>query len=388
MKTRHKIIIDNLLGKPLVFVLNVLARTLGFILNIDHSLERPYRKIVVAKYVGLGSIIQATPLLRTLRENYPDAQITFVSSGAASGILKNIPEVDQTLSISDKNIFKVFTSTLRLVFDLWKIKPDLYIDLEFYSNYSSIIATVSKATNRLGFYKKDKAYRKGIYNYLFPFNVNTPVSLTYLQFAKAIGCKKIITDLKIQITNGEWETITAKLNLRANDLYVVINPNASDLRLERRWPKESYISLLRSLAKDFNNVKFVLIGNKSEAEYVQEIESPLRGAHPNIINSAGHLTLPELISLISQTQLMITNDTGPMHIAFALHKKTISLFGPCSPLQYGGPERAITFYKNTPCSPCVHKQLVSPCKGDNICMKLITDSEVLRAAKQSLEAAL
>lgn len=376
MKTKTKIRIDKLLGTPLVYCINALARFLGFILRIDHTLDKSFDTIVISKYVGLGSIIQATPLIQTLRQNYPKAKIIFITTSGGRVLLSHIPEIDETLCVSDKNLRQVISTSLKLLLRLWQLKPQLFIDLEFYSNYSSIITTLSMAKNRLGFYKEDKAYRKGVYNYLIPFSVDVPISKTYLQFAELIKCKNLITSLKIELNEGNhWQGIARKIAVSKRDAYVVINPNASDLRLERRWPKASFIQVINSFLAQNNTCKIVLLGDKSEMAYVSELEKELNNKEV-IINSAGQLNFSELIVLIAGAKWMLTNDTGPMHVAFAVKTKTISLFGPCSPAQYGGSENAISFYKKVHCSPCVHKYIIPPCHGDNQCMKQISVEEV------------
>ncbi len=364
--------------------MNAVARFLGFILNINHSLDRNFNTIVISKYVGLGSIIQATPLIQTLREKFPNSQIVFVSTKSNSTILNHIPEIDNVITVSDKNIIDILKTTCLLLFKLWKIKPELYIDLEFYSNYSSIITTFSKATNRLGFFKQDKKYRKGIYNYLVPFSINEPIAQTYLQFATLVGCKNYCGNLKIETPKISLSSnIEKKIGLINNQKYIVINPNASDLRLERRWPKQSFVQIISHLIKKYPHYKIVLVGNEIESNYVNEILTCVtESVKP--INSAGKLSLEELIFLISDAELMITNDTGPMHIAFALHTKTIALFGPCSPSQYGKTENTTVLYKHVHCSPCVHKYISPPCKGDNICMKNISVGEVENAIQVAL----
>jgi len=347
-------------------------------------LDKKFERIVISKYAGLGSIIQATPLIQTLRINFPDAKIIFVSTETNAAFLKHVGEIDEIVLVSDKNLQSVIKTSVSLLIKMWQVKPDLHIDLEFYSNYSGIITTLCKATNRLGFFKKNKNYRKGIYNYLVPFNINTPISETYLQFAHLVNCKQIITELKIDlIKDAEDNIFLQKAGLAKTDKYIVINPNASDLRLERRWPKENYTAVINYILKKYPTYKVVLIGNKIESVYVDEIVSFLP-LHSSLINSAGKISLTELIHLIAHAELMITNDTGPMHIAFALNVKTISLFGPCSPQQYGQVKNGITFYKKVECSPCVHTHLIPPCNGNNICMKNIQVNEVIQALAQSL----
>lgn len=330
----------------------------------------------------MGSIIQATPLIQTLRKNYPRAKIIFITTSGNAALLKHIPEIDEVILVSDNNIRSIIRTSFKLIIKLWRIEPELYFDLEFYSNYSGIITTLSKATNRFGFYNPEKAYRKGIYNYLVPFSVDAPISETYLQFTDLLKCDHKITTLKIELPSSHSE-FKNKIALAEGKKYIVVNPNASDLRLERRWPKNSFAEVLAFLLTHYPSHKIILIGNKTEAEYVNEIAHTFK-KDSNLIDSSAKLTLTELILLIAGADLMLTNDTGPMHVAFALKVKTISLFGPCSPKQYGTIKNGITFYKKVDCSPCVHTFLIPPCKGNNICMKNISVQEVKDALKESI----
>lgn len=389
MKLKSKILIDRIIGLPLVYALNVLARILGFLLRIDHSLNKPIKTIAVSKFVGLGSIIQATPLLQTLRKNYPEVTIVFISNESNKALLDHIVVVNKALTISDKGIFALLRSTTGLLFELWKLKPDLYIDLEIYSNYSSVIATMSLSKNRIGFFKNDKTYRKGIYTHMLFFNVKAPISQTYLQFARLLGCKSIITELSLNTGNIASDTvqiIDRKLNTTLQK-YIVVNPNASDLRLERRWDFENFVALINKICDEFPEHKLILIGAGNETAYVNRLSSQLL-SKSNVVDSSGKLSIKELLILIANSSLMITNDTGPMHIAFALKVKTVALFGPCSPQQYGEIGNTITIYKNTYCSPCVHEFIIPPCKGDNQCMKKIKVEEVLNSVRSQLDSTL
>jgi len=146
-----------------------------------------------------------------------------------------------------------------------------------------------------------------------------------------------------------------------------------------------FIFLMDQLAESFPTCQLVLVGSADEKEYVKKIYGAVAEKSKNILNTAGLLTINELISLIACSALMITNDTGPMHLSLALKKNTVALFGPCSPEQYNTPENTTIIYKKVHCSPCVHDFLISPCKGDNICMKKITGEEVFAVCKKMLE---
>lgn len=386
MNYKTKIKIDRLCGIPLVYGLNILARILGFFLRIDHSLDKPVKTIAVCKFVGMGSIVQSTPLLKTLRKDHPGARIIFITNVSNLVLFDFITEVDEVLCVSDKSIGSLIGSNIKLLLKLWKRRPEIYIDLEIYSNYSSVITTMSLAKNRMGFFKDDKMYRKGMYTHMMFFNIQSPVSQTYLQFARLMGSKDVITEVSINrfaLDVSLMKAINEKLAVSPADNYILVNPNASDLRLERRWPAENVIALIKIIAAEYPGLKIILIGDKNERVYVNSIASALK-EFPSVIDSSGKLSLPELIALISNAGLLITNDTGPMHLAFALKVKTVSLFGPCSPQQYGGMSNTISIYKNVYCSPCVHEFLIPPCKGDNQCMKKIAVAEVMDAVRKAM----
>ena len=389
MNTRIQIGIDKTLGAFLNVLLYSLVRIAGKILRINHNLNRPLERIVVCKLKGMGSIVQASALLATLRKNYPSAEIIFVSTQANKSILNFYGDsINGTIFIQDNTIFQLIKSSISALLKLWKFRPQVYIDIEVYSNYSSLLCTLSAASNRFGYYKSDKNYRTGLYTHLMYYNIKAPLSEIYLQMARILPIKEVVHELIPLILSNE---IQSNSNQRLREFnpqiessnYLVINPNASDLRLERRWPAEYFIQLIQEIRFLKPEMFFVLIGNKQEANYVKEIAKHFQEDN-QVIDSSGKLKLDELIAVMNHATGIITNDTGPLHLALALRKKTIGLFGPCAPDQYGQMQTCIPVYTNVYCSPCVHEFIKPPCAGDNQCMKRMKVSLVLDALKQLL----
>lgn len=381
MKTHTKVILDEWFGKAIVVLLNFFARFLGAILSIDHSLERAPRRIVVCKFLGMGSIIQATPLLRALRNNFQNAEIIFVTSSGNKILLESIKDVNQVYCIDDSGTLNVLRSMFQILLKFWKKKPDLYIDLETYSYFSTALATMSCARNRFGFYRIERNIRMGVYTHMMFFNSRAPIAQSYLQMARLTGCKIIEEKLyAFEISEADKKSAMEVLDMITSDShqeFIIVNPNASDLRIERRWPQEKFGALITKLHVLYPNKVFLFIGSKNESAWVEHIIEKLD--HPvkeKAFNTAGLFSLAELFAVINTAELVITNDTGPMHISFALGKSTVCLFGPASPAQYGQNPNAFGIYKNIYCSPCVHDFLTPPCKGDNQCMKQITVDEV------------
>ena len=376
MNTKKQIKADKIIGVFNSLFVNIIVRILGKILRIDHNLDKNFKTIAVCKYKGMGSIIQSTKLLQSLRNKFPGSRIIYISTNTNKSVLMKVNTIDNILLIDDKNAITLIISVFRLLSQLWRLKIDVYIDLEIYSNFSSLITTLSIAKNRLGFYRQASQYRMGIYTHMMYYNIKAPIANVYLQMSGLLNCN--ITDISFPTLNTiiEIDQINKIIGSKNKYRYIVINPNASDLRIERRWDKQNFIVLIDKINEIYPEKKIVLIGGKNEVDYVNTLCNDLK--HNNkVINLSGKTNLDELFGIIKYSELLITNDTGPMHIAFALNTKTLALFGPCSPNQYGHNQNTFIVYKNLYCSPCVHEFDLPPCKGNNQCMKQIKPDEVL-----------
>lgn len=375
MKTSTKVIIDKYAGGSIVFVLKNL-----FQLFNSKNTKKTFspKTIVVCKFLGMGSIVQSTPLLQTFKKLFPEVKIIYLTSISNKNFLEQISLIDESIIINDKSFFSTIISTLSCIRILFAKKADLFIDLELYSHFSKIFTIVSDADLKFGLtHATDK--NQNIYSSTFQMHTDRPVSESYLEMTKHFNPQEISRELyKFQVSNEKRNAVHKRFKISGE--YIVVNPNASDLRIERRWPKENFISLINKIAEADPTRKIVLIGSSFESNYVNEIYSSINlSQHKSIINTAGMLLTDELIALISGTTLMITNDTGPMHLSFALNRPTLALFGPASPIQFGNHTNSTAVYKKVSCSPCVHDHIKPPCGGDNICMKGIDVAEVYLA---------
>src|SRR3989339_526703 len=124
MKLKSKIYIDKLIGIPIVFSLNLIFRFFLLFKQEKEPDNSTIKRIVVCKFMGMGSIIQSTSLLMTLKNNFPNAQIVFVTSQKNHTLLQSFPFVDKILIVNDKTILNLFTSSIQTVFNLWINKAD------------------------------------------------------------------------------------------------------------------------------------------------------------------------------------------------------------------------------------------------------------------------
>lgn len=375
VNTKQQLNIDRFIARPVAWTLNYLVRLAGQILSLDHSLDKDFKRIAVCKFKGMGSIIQATPMLAAMRKKYPEAELIFVSTKANQAILEKIDLIDRVITIDDTSLWRLVKSNFSALSSLVKSRPDVYFDLEIYSHYSVIFTALTLSQNRIGFYLRSSSYRMGIYTHMMFYNPQVPISEVYLQLARLLGCGKESPPLfRLQ---GPLPTRFE------NKKYIVINPNASDLRLERRWSEENFRALIQKLVDKYPDHAILLIGSKTERPHVDKVMKGLERLD-RVENIAGKTNLAELIAVIDNARFMVSNDTGPMHIAFSTNTPVVCLFGPCSPDQYGHFQNSITIYKRVYCSPCVHEFQEPPCKGNNVCMKLIETEDVMKGLESLL----
>ena len=386
MTHRQRILADRLVAVPVAFLFNGIARLLGKWMRRDHSITSSnVNRIIVAKLIGMGSILQATPLLNALKRQFPHAIVTFVTMRSNRELVNRLSCVDEVLVLDDRNPFEMAVTTVQTIAALIRRRADLYFDLEVYSAFASLLALWAVTRIRIGFYRHSVAFKNGIYTHLVYFNTRMPVRQLYLQLGRVVGVPSDQPELTgpIRVDDGDRSGVLHLLSesagWRPHESYIVVNPNASDLLLERRWPADYFIDTLRQLV--LLGYQVALIGNIVELPYAQSLFDRLPPeVQSRVCNTAGCLALGELLALLEGAACVLTNDTGPMHMAIALERPTVCLFGPAHPEHYGQDlDYVDIFYSQVFCSPCLYEADKPPCHGNNICMQRIRPEPVVQA---------
>jgi lipopolysaccharide heptosyltransferase II len=143
------------------------------------------------------------------------------------------------------------------------------------------------------------------------------------------------------VVKSKWQT--------AGNRWIVFQPGAR--WLNKRWPASHFAGLIRSLAQRFAETRFAILGSKEERSLGETL---VQAAPERCLNLCGNTSLPEMIEWVRLCDLMVTNDTGPMHVAAALGTPLVALFGPTEPRRtgpYGQLENVLRL--DLPCSPCM-----------------------------------
>jgi ADP-heptose:LPS heptosyltransferase len=266
---------------------------------------------------------------------------------------------------------------------------DVVFDLEFFPRFSTIVSYLSGAGTRIGYYLP-KMWRGELLTHHIHFNPHRHV--TEIFAAQLAPFDIEVTDFRLSAPAVNADKL-AQLRQRLREYGVsedarllAVNVNASDLSTERRWPKDYFGELLNYITATYPQIMIVLIGAKDETGYVNTVYQSLSAqSQTQVLNLAGRLDIEELIALFTLSDLFITNDSGPLHIASSLGILTVAFFGPETPSLYGPPKETSTvFYARRYCSPClsVYNAKQAMCNGDNRCMREITVSEVINTLEK------
>lgn len=335
--------------------------------------------ILIVKLSAIGDVIHTLPSLAALRGLYPDAHITWVVEEAASGLVTGHPLLDEVIVLKRKSwikqlksgAFKKVRHEARAF--MAKLRARCYdLVIDFHGLFkSAVIVFLSRGERKLG-YDSWQELTRLFYNERIPEDMNKHAADRYLDFVRHLGASvggaQFILPLT-QDTKKQAMSLMAKYNLLPKR-FVAINPVAYwETKL---WDNEKFARLGDSIKEDLR-LDVVFTGSKKED--VLDITSRMK---TDGINLAGQTTLPQLAEIYKSAAIVITTDSGPMHLAAAVGTPVVALFGPTNPARtgpYGVGHTVIS--SGLPCSPCLLKKCAT-----GQCMKDIMPAEVLEAAKE------
>ncbi len=383
-------IMDRHLGSLLCGCFSLLSRLER---RFQRSPEEPLhlQKILVTKYFGMGSLILASPMVRALRQRYPNARIDLLTIEQNRVLSEILPIFDRVHTVDTRSLSSVLKSMLLALRRIRREKYDVVIDAEFFSRLSSLVCYFVRARYSVGFYLPE-IWRGNFLTHPVHFNYYRHAILGFMALARSLGAES--TDYVLErlvISNEAEKSARSKLmtlGVVTGQRIICVNVNTGPLSPERRWPEENFAKLVKMVLSEFPETVVLLVGAPSDLPLVGKMHALIDWEdRPRVLNLAGKFSLPQLCAVLQISDLLVTNDSGPLHIAEALATPTVSFFGPETPLLYGPTgDNQIVFYKGIYCSPClnVHNQKKAPCNGNNVCIKLISPDEVFVSTKMIL----
>lgn len=330
------------------------------------------RNIIVRMPNWIGDLVMATPILSDLRKAYPKARITAMCRSPLCELLREDPEIDELFCFSKASGFGRRAERRSIIEKLRKGKYDLGILLT-HSFSSAWWFWLGKVQHRLGYECNGRKLLLTC-NLPFPQNIqNQHLVVTYKSLLEPLGLP--ISDTPPRLYLNQKEVDAARVLLRQHGipdgaLIVGINPGAT-YGSAKCWLPERFREVTERLLRD-KEIYIVYFGDIASAPLVKEI---CAGLSPRVVNLAGLTTLRELTGLISQCDVLLTNDSGPMHVADAIGTPIVALFGSTSEVVTGPYRAGAVIHKHVECSPCYQRT----CPIDFRCMKRIEADEVYEA---------
>jgi len=331
------------------------------------------RRILIIKPSAIGDVVHTLPILNLLRRRWPEARIEWVVTQACAGILEGHPQLDEVLIFDRKQLGRWWRdaaarrSLRAFTQDLRSRRYDLVIDLQglFRSGW---LAWQTRCPARVGFANAREGAWLFYTHRIHPGTTEQHAIDRYLKLAQAVGAATDPVEYVFPTDDADRQAVTQMLG--SDQPYAVLIPGTN--WPTKRWPIEHFNALAAAIRREFG-LRTVVAGAPSERELGEQIAESL--------NLCGRTTLRQLVALLERAAVVICNDSGPMHIATALGRPMVALFGPTNPVRTGPYRRDDAVVRlDISCSPCYSRT----CSHQS-CLRLLQVQPVLAHVRQQLE---
>jgi len=399
--------VDYFAGVPLCFA-GTMVRKLSSLFSAPKAGPGP-RNILLIELSEMGSTILADPAMQKLKHEL-NANLFFAI------FRKNRPSLELLGTVPEKNIYPIDESSFfsfatdTVKFFSWTRRKgiDTVIDMELFSRFTALLAGFSGARRIVGFhaFHNEGLYRGGFLTHRVAYNPHQHMAKNFIALVNALlgrqdevpYSKTLISDdetvlRQLAISEEAKEEMRQKVSAACpayrsgQSRIILFNANASDLLPIRRWPREHYITLARTLLSSYPDVVILLTGGKDDHAWLEVISSAL--ASERCVNVSGRTKLSELPALYAVSAFMLSNDSGPPHFASVTGMPMFVFFGPETPNLYLPLGNATPIYAGLACSPCVsaanHRKTACT---DNVCLQVITPDQVFGILRPMLDSAV
>ncbi len=330
------------------------------------------KRLLLVSTTGIGDTLLSTPAIRAVRASYPNSVIVVLVDERRKEILEGNMNIDKIIGYR-RGIIKFFP----LIYRLRRMKPDAGIIL--HGNDPHILPIVFFSGAKMIIYHPELTRMPFFITHPVPFRRELHTIEKRLDLVRAIGADTEDKELEIHIPEPCFKKIDDFLKASGYSGGLLFGFQLGAAKPYKCWPVERFAEVGRYLVERYN-AAIAIIGDSKDRYRVKKFEEIFRH---KFIDASGKLTLSETAALISKLDMFLTNDTGPMHIAFALGTTTIALFCPTDYKTigpYGKNESAFVISKDRPCDPCVTKKCKKP-----FCMDQISVEEVIELADKLIK---
>ena len=338
------------------------------------------RRILIIRPSSIGDIVMASPMLRALKQEYPEARISWLSDPSFMALLRFNPFLDEVIPW-DKNRWKMLWKKGHLITLIRELNGfsqkmrnrrfDLTLDAQGLLR-SRLLARLSHAPVRIGFTSKEPGTSL-MTRIISRGPSNKQMCSEYEHMVRELGISPFTFSPELVLSDDDL-TAGREIVKDAGILgkYAVLCPFTT--RPQKHWVSERWATLAAAIHETFG-LPCVLLGGAHDRSQASRIHEK---ANHHITNLTGRTDLSVSSAIIKRCALAIGVDTGLTHIAIAFDRPTVALFGATCPYLSTCNQHTVVLYQKIPCSPCKRRPT---CDGEYPCMKKIRPQDVLEAAK-------
>lgn len=311
---------------------------------------------------GIGDAVCLLPVINQIKKSYPQCRIDILAEKRNAEVFylaKNIGNIYR---------YDVLSEFVRCLAN----KYDVVIDTEQWHRLSAVVARLIRADLRIGFGTNE---RSKLFNLAIGYSHQEYEPVSFMSLIMPLvgnSEKKYLKSPLIVIDTHDINAILQKFSLDLTRPYVCIVPGASVE--ERRWGGDKFGKVALSIAQ--KSFEIVIIGTHSDKQDARLIKQHVS----NAIDLTGKTNLSDAAAIMAGSRLVISPDSGLMHLAAALNVPTVTLFGSGIEAKWGHTgDRNIIINKQVPCSPCTKFGYTPKCSNDLVCLKNISVNDVLVA---------
>jgi heptosyltransferase-2 len=369
------------------------------------------RRILVRGTNWLGDAVMTTPALMRLRGKFPDAHIALLAPEKLADLWANHPAVNETIPFAPgESVFSVgnrlragnydlalvFPNSPRSALEVWlagipqrigHARPwrNFFLTQAIASRLDSVTMrklSVAEIRRRTGVTPVSNQIKNNLETGRMPvLQTNAHQIHEYLHLVAVLGANPEPLTPRLFVTPGEIEAMNKKFDLsKIKRPLLGLNPGA-EYGPAKRWPMEKFIAAASEI-QIRTNCTWLVFGGQADVEIANRIESAIASPPSAIWNLAGKTSLRELMTLLKICRVLLTNDSGPMHVAAALGTPVVVPFGSTSPELTGpglpGDPQHRLLKSDAPCSPCFLRE----CPIDFRCLNGISAERVVEAVLQ------
>lgn len=346
--------------------------------------------ILIVNPFGIGDCLFSTPLIHALKDIFPEGKLGFLCNKRTAPLLQNNPYIDE-LFIYERDDFKEFLSIswfkwlkefTAFIKELRKNRFDLAIDLSLAVNFGFFLL-LTGIKERIGYNYKNRGICLTSSIKLTGYEDKHVVEY-YNDLLKLIKIEQRYQGIELYLKDEDrqyTENIFREHRVDKSTAVIAIAPGGGASwgvqASLKHWPEEKFALLIDKIIEKYK-VTVIILGDLKEKALLSSFKEKVCD---RVINLIGKTSLNQLSAVISRAEIFIGNDGGPLHIAAALGKKTISFFGPVDPKVYGpyppDEKRHIVLRRTLECSPCYHSFRLNPCQRNRECLERINVDEVI-----------